>query len=95
MIKSRDGLVLVCYYSLPPPSSDEDGDGMPEGPLPMVLYVHGGPWSRDYWGFDSIHQWLANRGYAVLSVNFRGSTGLGKSFINAGNLEWGGRCTMT
>ena len=55
----------------------------------MVLYVHGGPWGRDYWGLDSIHQWLANRGYAVLSVNFRGSTGLGKSFINAGNLEWG------
>ena len=57
--------------------------------MPMVLYVHGGPWARDYWGLDPIHQWLANRGYAVLSVNFRGSTGLGKSFINAGNLEWG------
>ena len=88
LIKSRDGLDLVCYYTLPP-ESDKEGDGLPEGPLPMVLYVHGGPWSRDYWGFDSIHQWLANRGYAVLSVNFRGSTGLGKSFINAGNLEWG------
>ena len=69
--------------------SDENGDGLPDQPLPMVLYVHGGPWARDYWGFDSIHQWLANRGYAVLSVNFRGSTGLGKNFINAGNLEWG------
>jgi dipeptidyl aminopeptidase/acylaminoacyl peptidase len=90
VIKSRDGLDLVCYYSLPP-NSDEDGDGIPEKPLPMVLYVHGGPWGRDYWGFDSIHQWLANRGYAVLSVNFRGSTGLGKSFINAGNLQWGGK----
>ncbi|HPS91344.1 MAG TPA: S9 family peptidase [Methanothrix sp.] len=90
VIKSRDGLDLVCYYTLPP-HSDEDGDGIPEQPLAMVLYVHGGPWSRDYWGFDSIHQWLANRGYAVLSVNFRGSTGLGKSFINAGNMQWGGK----
>jgi dipeptidyl aminopeptidase/acylaminoacyl peptidase len=88
IIKSRDGLDLVSYYSLPP-GSDEDGDGSPDHPLPMVLYVHGGPWGRDYWGLDPIHQWLANRGYAVLSVNFRGSTGLGKSFINAGNLEWG------
>jgi dipeptidyl aminopeptidase/acylaminoacyl peptidase len=90
VIKSRDGLDMVCYYSLPP-NSDEDENGLPERPLPMVLYVHGGPWGRDYWGFDSIHQWLANRGYAVLSVNFRGSTGLGKNFINAGNLEWGGK----
>jgi dipeptidyl aminopeptidase/acylaminoacyl peptidase len=88
VIKSRDGLDMVCYYTLPS-GSDENGDGLPDEPLPMVLYVHGGPWGRDYWGFDSIHQWLANRGYAVLSVNFRGSTGLGKSFINAGNLEWG------
>ncbi|MHB8120215.1 MAG: S9 family peptidase [Methanothrix sp.] len=88
VIKSRDGLDLVCYYTLPL-QSDENGDGLPEKPLPMVLYVHGGPWTRDYWGLDPIHQWLANRGYAVLSVNFRGSTGLGKSFINAGNLEWG------
>jgi dipeptidyl aminopeptidase/acylaminoacyl peptidase len=88
VMKSRDGLDMVCYYTLPY-RSDENGDGLPDEPLPMVLYVHGGPWGRDYWGFDSIHQWLANRGYAVLSVNFRGSTGLGKSFINAGNLEWG------
>jgi dipeptidyl aminopeptidase/acylaminoacyl peptidase len=57
----------------------------------MVLLVHGGPWSRDIWGYDSQHQWLANRGYAVLSVNFRMSTGFGKEFINAGNLEWGGK----
>ena len=88
VIKSRDGLDLVCYYTLPL-QSDENGDALPEKPLPMVLYVHGGPWARDYWGLDSVHQWLANRGYGVLSVNFRGSTGLGKSFINAGNLEWG------
>jgi dipeptidyl aminopeptidase/acylaminoacyl peptidase len=57
----------------------------------MVLSVHGGPWSRDSYGYDPEHQWLANRGYAVLSVNFRGSSGFGKSFLNAGDLEWGGR----
>ena len=88
IIKSRDGLDMVSYYTLPH-DSDKNGDGLPEHPLPMVLYVHGGPWSRDAWGFDSTHQWLANRGYAVLSVNYRSSTGFGKSFINAGNLEWG------
>ncbi len=53
-----------------------------------MLNVHGGPWARDAYGFDAEHQWLANRGYAVLSVNYRGSTGFGKQFINAGNLEW-------
>jgi dipeptidyl aminopeptidase/acylaminoacyl peptidase len=79
---------MVCYYTLPG-QSDENGDGLPEEPLPLVLYVHGGPWARDYWGLNSVHQWLANRGYAVLSVNFRGSTGLGKNFVNAGNLQWG------
>ena len=55
----------------------------------MVLLVHGGPWARDGYGFDAEHQWLANRGWAVLSVNFRGSTGFGKAFVNAGDLEWG------
>src|SRR3546814_8049286 len=55
----------------------------------MVLLVHGGPWARDGYGFNSLHQLLANRGYAVLSTNFRGSTGFGKDFINAGNLQWG------
>jgi len=88
VIESRDGLDLVSYYTLPV-GSDSDGDGYPDEPLPMVLYVHGGPWSRDAWGYNPIHQWLANRGYAVMSVNFRGSTGFGKAFINAGNLEWG------
>jgi len=88
--ESRDGLNLVSYYTLPV-GSDSDGDAHPDEPLPMVLYVHGGPWSRDGWGYNSIHQWLANRGYAVLSVNFRGSTGFGKAFINAGNLEWGAK----
>jgi len=90
IVKSRDGLNLVCYYTLPL-GSDQDGDGRPDAPLPMVLLVHGGPWARDTWGFNPHHQWLANRGYAVLSVNFRGSTGFGKGFVNAGNMEWGRR----
>lgn len=88
ILKSRDGLNLMSYCTLPA-GSDTDGDGFPEEPLPMVLLVHGGPWGRDEWGYDPEHQWLASRGYAVLSVNFRGSTGFGKSFINAGNREWG------
>jgi len=90
IIKSRDGLDMVCYYTLPL-GSDQNGDGKPDEPLPMVLYVHGGPWSRDAWGYSAVHQWLANRGYAVLSVNFRGSTGFGKDLINAANLEWGAK----
>jgi dienelactone hydrolase len=55
----------------------------------MVMVIHGGPWARDAYGYNASHQWLANRGYAVLSPNFRSSTGFGKSFLNAGNLEWG------
>ena len=90
VIKSRDGLDLVSYYTLPV-GSDSDSNGRPDEPLPMVLLVHGGPWARDNWGYNSWHQWLANRGYAVLSVNFRASRGFGKAFINAGNLEWGGK----
>jgi len=88
VIKSRDGLDLVSYYTLPL-NSDSDGDGIPDKPLPMVIIIHGGPWLRDDWGYSADHQWLANRGYAVLSVNFRGSTGFGKNFTNAGNMEWG------
>jgi dipeptidyl aminopeptidase/acylaminoacyl peptidase len=87
VIESRDGLELVSYLSLPA-SADVDNDGKPEKPVPMVLWVHGGPWGRDRWGFNSIHQLLANRGYAVLSVNFRGSAGFGKKFLNAANLQW-------
>lgn len=87
IIKSRDGLDLVSYLSLPP-GTDPDGDGIPNQPVPMVLDVHGGPWARDDWGFNSTHQWLANRGYAVLNVNYRGSTGFGKNFINASNGQW-------
>ncbi len=87
-IASRDGLTLPSYLTLPP-GSDADMDGRPDAPVPMVLLVHGGPWARDGFGYNSLHQWLANRGYAVMSVNFRGSTGFGKDFINASNLQWG------
>ena len=87
-IQSRDGLTLTSYLTLPP-GTDTDADGVPQEPVPMVLLVHGGPWARDGYGYNSYHQWLANRGYAVLSTNFRGSTGFGKGFISAGNLEWG------
>lgn len=90
VIEARDGLKLVSYYTLPV-GSDSDGDGAPDQPLPMALVVHGGPWGRDSWGYNSIHQWLANRGYAVLSVNFRGSTGFGKEFVNAGDMQWAGK----
>jgi dipeptidyl aminopeptidase/acylaminoacyl peptidase len=88
-IRARDGLRLVSYLTLPR-SSDPVGSGRPAGPLPMVLLVHGGPWARDEWGYNPQHQWLADRGYAVLSVNYRGSTGFGKEFINRGNREWAG-----
>jgi dipeptidyl aminopeptidase/acylaminoacyl peptidase len=84
VVRSRDGLDLVCYLSRP-------HEVMPDTPMPMVLTVHGGPWFRDIWQFQPMHQWLANRGYAVLSVNYRGSTGFGKAFINAANLEWAGK----
>ena len=87
-IKSRDGLTMVSYLTLPP-GSDPDGDGRPSAAVPMVLLVHGGPWGRDVYGYNGTHQWLANRGYAVLSTNFRASTGFGKSFVEAGNLQWG------
>lgn len=87
-IASRDGLTLPCYLTLPP-GSDPQGTGRPAAPVPMVLLVHGGPWARDSYGFNPAHQLLANRGYGVLSVNFRGSTGFGKAFLNAGNKQWG------
>jgi dipeptidyl aminopeptidase/acylaminoacyl peptidase len=81
--KSRDGLTVHGYLTTPA--------GVPARNLPAVLLVHGGPWARDTWGYSSLHQWLANRGYAVLAVNFRGSTGYGKKFLNAGNKEWAGK----
>lgn len=81
--RARDGLQIGGYITIP---CDH-----PPGPLPTVVYVHGGPWIRDSWGYSATAQWLANRGYVVLQVNFRGSKGQGKDFINAGNLEWGGK----
>ncbi|MEM6532371.1 MAG: S9 family peptidase [Myxococcota bacterium] len=89
-IASRDGLTLVSYLTLPP-GSDPDGDGIPSAPQPMVLWVHGGPWARDSAGYNGYHQWLANRGYAVLSVNYRGSSGFGKAFTNAAVGEFAGK----
>ena len=87
-IKTRDGLTEVSYLTLPP-GSDANGDGKPDHPVPMVLLVHGGPWARDEYGNNGLHQWLANRGYAVLSVNYRASSGFGKKYTAAGNLQWG------
>jgi len=89
-LKARDGLTLVSYLSLPK-AADPQGSGKATQPVPLVLLVHGGPWARDEHGYNSYHQWLANRGYAVLSVNFRGSTGFGKAFVSAGDLQWGRR----
>lgn len=80
VIPSRDGLKLVSYLTLPV--------GVEPKNLPLVLLVHGGPWARDSWGYNPVAQWLANRGYAVLSVNYRGSTGFGKKFLHAGDREW-------
>ena len=81
VIKARDGFELVSYLTLPVGGTGKN--------LPLVLNVHGGPWGRDTWGYDPEAQWFANRGYATLQVNFRGSTGFGKKFLNAGNGEWG------
>jgi dipeptidyl aminopeptidase/acylaminoacyl peptidase len=80
---ARDGMTLHGYLTLPV--------GLAPKHLPLVLLVHGGPWSRDTWGFSPFVQWLANRGYAVLQINFRGSTGYGKAYLNAGNHEWAGK----
>jgi len=87
-LKTRDGHTQVSYLTLPP-GSDANGDGRPEKAVPLVLLVHGGPWGRDTYGYNGLHQWLANRGYAVLSPNFRASTGFGKAWTNAGDKEWG------
>jgi acylaminoacyl-peptidase len=81
--KSRDGFTLVSYLTFP---ADIEGDRPPR-PLPMILVVHGGPWGRDIYGYRRDHQWLADRGYAVLSVNYRGSTGFGKAFVAASEKE--------
>ena len=79
--KSSDGLEIPAYLTLP--------KGIPEKNLPTIIFPHGGPWARDFWGYNGYAQFFANRGYAVLSMNFRGSTGYGKKFLDAGNKEWG------
>ena len=84
VIRARDGLELNSYLTLPT-------DGAAKERSPLVMVIHGGPYWRDSWGYSSVHQFLANRGYAVLSVNFRGSTGFGKAFVSAADREWGGR----
>jgi dipeptidyl aminopeptidase/acylaminoacyl peptidase len=79
---ARDGMKIYGYLTTPA--------GMEAKNLPMVLFVHGGPWGRDVWGYNRYAQWLANRGYAVLQINFRGSTGYGKQYVNAGDRQWAG-----
>ncbi len=81
--RTRDGMKLHGYLTLPTNKKSKS--------LPSVLFVHGGPWVRDNWGYNPLVQWLANRGYAVLQVNYRGSTGYGKKYLNAGNREWAGK----
>ncbi len=88
--KSRDGLTIHGYLTLPVGPAVGGAGAEPKN-LPMVLDVHGGPWGRDVWGLNNEAQWLANRGYAVLQINFRGSTGYGKAFVNAGDREWAGK----
>ena len=79
--KSSDGLEIPAYLTTP--------KGKERKNLPLIVIPHGGPWARDYWGYNAYAQYWSNRGYAVLQMNFRGSTGYGKAFINAGNQEWG------
>jgi dipeptidyl aminopeptidase/acylaminoacyl peptidase len=78
---ARDGMTIHGYLTLP------KGVGLKN--LPVVMYIHGGPWARDFWGYEPYAQFLANRGYAVMQVNYRSSTGYGKHYMNAGNREWG------
>ncbi|MEL6444549.1 MAG: S9 family peptidase [Bacteroidota bacterium] len=79
--EARDGMEIPAYLTLP--------QGVEAANLPVVMLIHGGPWARDSYGYDSFAQFMANRGYAVMQPNFRGSTGYGKAFLNAGNREWG------
>ncbi|GIU76030.1 MAG: hypothetical protein KatS3mg004_3117 [Bryobacteraceae bacterium] len=81
--RSSDGLEIPAFLTLP--------KGVEPKNLPLIVVPHGGPWARDVWGYNTLHQFLANRGYAVLSPNFRGSTGYGERFLNAGNRQWGGK----
>jgi dipeptidyl aminopeptidase/acylaminoacyl peptidase len=79
---ARDGMKIYGYVTTPA--------GIAAEKLPAVLFVHGGPWGRDVWGYNSYAQWLSNRGYAVFQINFRGSTGYGKQYVNAGDRQWAG-----
>lgn len=79
--KSSDGLAIPAYLTLPAYGTGKN--------LPLLVFPHGGPWARDNWGYHPYAQFFANRGFAVLMMNFRGSTGYGKNFLDAGNLEWG------
>ncbi len=79
--EARDGMTIHGYLTLP--------KGVEHKNLPTVMYIHGGPWARDFWGYEPYCQFLANRGYAVMQVNYRSSTGYGKKYTNAGNREWG------
>ena len=78
---ARDGMTIHGYLTLP--------RGKEAKNLPVVMYVHGGPWARDFWGYEPYCQFLANRGYAVMQVNYRSSSGYGKKYLNAGNRQWG------
>ena len=78
---ARDGVEIPAYLTLP--------KGVPSENLPVIIFPHGGPWGRDSWGYSPVAQFFANRGYAVLQPNFRGSAGYGKAFLNAGNQQWG------
>lgn len=78
-IPTRDGLELVGYLTR----------SKTDQATPLILLVHGGPWARDRWGFNAQAQWFANRGYATLQVNYRGSTGYGKTFLHKGDKQWG------
>jgi dipeptidyl aminopeptidase/acylaminoacyl peptidase len=79
--KARDGMTIYGYLTIP--------KGLEPKNLPVVMLIHGGPWARDVWGYNPLVQFLANRGYAVFQPNFRGSTGYGKKYLNAGNKQWG------
>ena len=80
---AKDGMTIHAYFTLPPGSEGKK--------LPLILNVHGGPWARDTWGYRPEVQWMANRGYAVLQINYRGSTGYGKQYLHAGDREWAGK----
>ena len=91
VLTTDDGFDLVSYITLPP-WTDPDDDGRPDQPVPVVVYVHGGPSDeRAQVGFGALVHWLANRGYGFLYVNFRGSAGFGKAYMNAQKMEWGGK----